>query len=130
MAAPLGPDPRVAAVLAYLGGWVSGLIVWFVEADRPAVRLHAMQSILAFGTACLAWATLWVGSFAALVVSGAAFHVMQTLAQFVLLAAVVVWLVCLWQAARGGNFRLPVAGPLAERITSRAQGSAGEPPAA
>ncbi|HEX7087177.1 MAG TPA: hypothetical protein VF198_12495 [Vicinamibacterales bacterium] len=120
----------MAAVLAYLGGWVSGLIVWFVEADRPAVRLHAMQSILTFGTACLAWATLWIGSFAALIVSGAAFHIMQTLAQFVLLASVVVWLVCLWQAARGGTFLLPVAGPLAERITSRARDTAGGPPVA
>jgi len=123
--APLGSDPRVAAALAYLGGWVSGLIVWFVEAERPAVRFHAMQSILAFGAASLAWATLWIGSFLSLIVSGAAFYVLQTLAQVVLLATVVLWLICLGLAARGGPFRLPVVGPLAERITGRAQGSAG-----
>lgn len=131
MAAALGPDPRAAAVLAYLAGWVSGLIVWFVEADRPAVRVHAMQSVLAFGAAFLAWATCWLGSFAVLIVSGAGFYVLQTLAQLVLLAAAVVWVVCLWQAARGGPFLLPFVGPLAERITrDAARGGEGESPAA
>ena len=80
-APPLGPDPRVASVLAYLAWWVSGAVVWLVERDRPVVRFHAMQSMLAFGTAFLAWATLWGGSFAVLVISAAGFFLLQRLAQ-------------------------------------------------
>ena len=47
------------------------------------------------------------------------FFVLQRLAQGVLLAGFVIWAVCLWQVSKGLSFRLPWAGPLAERLTSR-----------
>lgn len=112
----LGPDPRTASALAYLAGWVSGGIVWLVERERPAVRFHAMQSMLAFGTTFLAWATLWCGSFAVLVLSASGFFLLQRLAQLVMLAGFIVWVVCLWQVSRGADFRLPFFGDLAERL--------------
>lgn len=117
-AAPLGPDPRLAAALAYLAWWVSGGLVWLIERERPAVRVHAMQSLLVFGTVCLAWATLWGGSFAVLVLSAMGFFLLQRLAQLVLLAGLVIWAVCLWQVSRGLGFRLPWAGRLAERLVN------------
>lgn len=120
---PLGPDPRVASVLAYLAWWASGALVWLVERDRPAVRFHAMQSMLAFGTAFLAWATCWGGSFGVLVFSAAGFFLLQRVAQFLLLAGFIVWAVCLWYAARGVQFKLPFFGDLAERLTAPASRS-------
>jgi uncharacterized membrane protein len=122
---PLGPDPRLAMLLAYAGGWVSGSAVWLVERDRPDVRLHALQSILAFGSATLIWAALWVGSFAVLVVSATGFFVLQRLAQAVLAAAVVAWVYCLWTTARGNTPRLPYFWNLTSR---RSSPPAPEPP--
>jgi uncharacterized membrane protein len=117
---PLGPDPRLASSMAYLAWWVSGGVVWLIERDRPAVRFHAMQSMLAFGTTFLAWAVLWGGSFAVLVISASGFFLLQRLAQFVLLAGFIVWAVCLWQVSRGVDFRLPFFGALAERLSTHA----------
>ena len=117
-APPLGPDPRLASALAYLAWWLSGVVVWLVERERPAVRFHAVQSILAFGTAFLAWATLWGGSFAVLVMSASGFFLLQRLAQLVLVAGFIVWAVCLWQVSRGVDFRLPFFGDLAERLST------------
>ena len=37
-----------AAPLSYLFGWVSGIVVYFMD-KRPAVRFHAVQSIIVFG---------------------------------------------------------------------------------
>ena len=105
--------------MAYLAWWVSGGVVWLIERDRPAVRFHAMQSMLAFGTTFLAWAMLWGGSFAVLVISASGFFLLQRLAQFVLLAGFIVWAVCLWQVSRGVDFRLPFFGAIAERLSSR-----------
>ncbi len=116
-APPLGSDPRLASALAYLAWWLSGGVVWIIERDRPDVRFHAMQSMLAFGTAFLAWATLWGGSFAVLVVSASGFFLLQRLAQLVLLAGFIVWAMCLWQVSRGVDFRLPWFGDLAERLS-------------
>jgi uncharacterized membrane protein len=115
-AAPLGPDPRLAAALAYLAWWVSGALVWLVERERRLVRVHAMQSLLVFGIISLTWATLWGGSFAVLILSASGFFLLQRLAQLVLLAGFVIWAVCLWQVSRDLGFRLPWAGALAERL--------------
>ncbi len=122
---PLGPDPRLAMLLAYAGGWVSGAAVWLVERDRPDLRVHALQSMLAFGSATLVWAALWIGSFAVLVVSATGFFVLQRLALAVLAAAVVAWVYCLWAAARGNAPRLPYFWRLTSR---RSSPPAQEPP--
>ena len=45
----LGLDERLERVLAYALGWVSGLILFFLEKNRN-VRWHAVQSIVTFGT--------------------------------------------------------------------------------
>lgn len=120
-ASPLGSDPRVAITLAYAGGWLSGALVWLVERDRPAVRCHALQSVLAFGILTLGWTLCWTLSFATLIVSATAFFVLQRVAQVVLAAAVVVWLVCLWQAVRGAPLQLPFVGRYAERLVTGAR---------
>jgi len=114
---PFGPDPRVATVLAYAGGWVSGAAVWLIERERPAVRRHAVQSMLAFGCATAAWVALWAGSFAVLVVSATGFFVLQRLAQVVLAAALVAWVYCLWRSARGAAPRLPYFSDWANRLS-------------
>ena len=41
-----GLDENVAALLSYIFGWISGLILFLVEKDSKLVRFHAMQSIL------------------------------------------------------------------------------------
>ena len=81
--------------------------------------------ILAFGSATLIWAALWVGSFAVLVVSATGFFVLQRLAQAVLAAAVVAWVYCLWTTARGNTPRLPYFWNLTSR---RSSPPAPEPP--
>jgi uncharacterized membrane protein len=45
----LGIDERLERVLAYSLGWVSGLILFFLEKNRN-VRWHAVQSMVTFGS--------------------------------------------------------------------------------
>ncbi|HYK85617.1 MAG TPA: DUF4870 domain-containing protein [Ktedonobacteraceae bacterium] len=45
----LGMNERLERVLAYAFGWVSGLILFFLEKNRN-VRWHAAQSMVTFGT--------------------------------------------------------------------------------
>lgn len=112
----LGPDPRIASVAAYLAWWVSGAIVYLVERDRPSVRFHAMQSVVAFGTVWLAWMACWLASFVMLLVSAAGFFLLQRLADGVLAAGLIVWAVCLWQAAHGVDVRLPLFADWTDRV--------------
>ncbi len=41
-------DEKVAGLLCYVLGWVTGLIFYFID-KRPYVRFHAAQSIVVFG---------------------------------------------------------------------------------
>src|SRR5207245_11434611 len=45
----LGMDERLERVLAYSLGWISGLILFFLEKNRN-VRWHAVQSMVTFGS--------------------------------------------------------------------------------
>src|SRR6266516_2389127 len=45
----LGLDVRLERVLAYAFGWVSGIILFFLEKNRN-VRWHAVQSMVTFGS--------------------------------------------------------------------------------
>jgi len=114
----LGANPRVASVIAYSAWWATGALVWLIDRDRPAVRFHAMQSMIAFGAIFGVWAMCWVGSFLALVGSSDLFFLLQELAQIVLAAGVIIWAICIIQVARGIDIRLPWVGDVAARLAS------------
>ncbi len=45
----LGLSENIEGALAYLAGWITGLVFWFLEPENKFVRFHAMQSIVVFG---------------------------------------------------------------------------------
>lgn len=48
-----GLSDNTASFLAYLLGWISGLVLLFVETRSDVVRLHAAQSVVIFGALTL-----------------------------------------------------------------------------
>jgi uncharacterized membrane protein len=90
---------------------VSGALLLAVEPANRFVRFHAWQSTVAFGGFWLAGIGLWAVSFLMAFVSPFAFKAAAVLAPLAWLAAVLTWLVCLWQAAHGRWFELPWVGP-------------------
>jgi uncharacterized membrane protein len=114
---------NLMAALAYLFGWVSGLIVYFISKDDKFARFHGLQSILfsiaefvlivAFGIAgfILSFVLMMVspelGAISMILVFG-----VPALVGLVLL---LVWLWCMYQAYSGNMYKLPVIGNFAER---------------
>jgi uncharacterized membrane protein len=121
-------NPRVASALAYSAWWASGAVIWLVERDRPEVRFHGMQSLVAFGAVFLAWLTCWLGSFVTLIVSAAGFFILQRIAEGILVAGFVVWAVCLVQVMRGVGIHLPFFGGVAARLDARLTSLRSNPP--
>jgi uncharacterized membrane protein len=114
-----GLDPNVAAMLAYLAWWVTGLIFYIIERDNRFVRFHAAQSIVAFGAISILGIALMMASFVLLFVWASGFQVLMWLSQIVMLAGLIVWAVCLFKAFNGEYYKLPVVGDFAERIAAR-----------
>ncbi|HEX9367321.1 MAG TPA: DUF4870 domain-containing protein [Vicinamibacterales bacterium] len=98
-----GFDANVAASLCYLVGFVTGIIFLLVEKDNKFVRFHAMQSTLAFiGIVLVDILLKVVPILGALVVI------------FILVpASAVLWLLLMFKAYQGEEFKLPLVGQMA-----------------
>jgi uncharacterized membrane protein len=119
MMSSTGLSSRAASVLAYSGWWVTGGIFWWLERRDHRVRLHAAQSVLAFG-----FIALLIGLFAALAAASLSFlpsmfGFFAGAAALTWAAGVVLWGIAIWKAARGDEWRIPAAGALAERLNAQ-----------
>jgi len=99
-----GLDRNLAAMLAYLLGFVSGVAFLLLEREDRYVRFHAMQSTVAFGAL-----------FAVNVLLGMV-PILGWLMSFLLLpVTLVLWLVLMFKAYQGERFKLPYIGDFAEQ---------------
>ena len=114
-----GLTPRVAAVLAYLAGPFSGVLVLLAERTSGLVRFHAWQSVLGLGALGVLVVTLLGLAFASLIVSARAFFFLYLVGGLVWASWVVCWVVCMVQAFNGRRWKLPIAGDYAERFSGR-----------
>jgi uncharacterized membrane protein len=112
----LSISPNLAGLLAYLVGWVSGLVLLLLERKHAEVRFHAAQSI--------------VVSIALIAVSfvGGALGVIPILGPFIALlvtaattlGGLVLWIYLLIQGYRLNHVELPIVGAYAARLAVRA----------
>ena len=123
----LGLDENIASLLAYLFGWVSGLIFFLMEKDSKLVRFHAMQSILLNVVILVLMVVLWIVSFVLLLmlamlpdIMGSLIGVLTTLLWILFsLGLLVAWIICVVRAYQGQFFKLPIIGNMAEKIVSK-----------
>lgn len=105
-----GLDQGVAVLLAYLFGWISGLIFYFVERQNQLVRFSAMQSIMLSALWFALLLTLSILSSIPLL--GIVFRILNGLFGVGFVALVVVLII---QGFKGKRVVLPVLGELADR---------------
>ena len=107
---PAGPsstrlDANLAAALAYLGGFVTGLVLLAVEKESRFVRFHAMQSTVFF-----------LGVLVVSIAVNSILFLGALLYAFLLFPAVMIlWLVLMFKAYSGETYKLPVVGDFAEK---------------
>ena len=99
-----GLDPNVAAALAYVVGWVSGVILLVFEPNR-FVRFHALQSTIVFGALSVAWMVALSVPFLGWLV---AIFIIPPL-------SAVLWLLLMYKAYQGERYKVAVAGDMAEQ---------------
>ena len=101
-----GLKKETASALAYVLGPVTGIIFLILEKD-PAVKFHAMQSIVTFvGLFALQWIlTLSI--------------VLVFLVPLVGILMFVLWLLLIYKAWMGQTWKVPVFGKLAKQLLKR-----------
>jgi uncharacterized membrane protein len=103
-----GLELRVAAMLCYALGFITGLLFLAVEKDSRFVKFHALQSTLLF-------ASLFIMSvvFSLIPLIGWFFNML------LIPVTLVLWIGCMLLALQERKFMLPVIGPIADRESSR-----------
>lgn len=96
-----GLDPHLVGALAYLLGFVSGILLLVLEKDSPFVRFHAIQSTLFFLGVLLANVVL------------VALPLTWLFAPLFVLSVVGVWLFLMFKAVTGYRYHLPYVGDIA-----------------
>ena len=95
-----GFDANVAAALSYLVGFVTGIIFLLVEKENRFVRFHAMQSTLFFIGVVAIDVLLQVIPFLGFLV----------VIFIVIPASAIVWLLMMYKAYQGEEYKLPLVG--------------------
>jgi len=98
-----GLEANLAAALSYLVGFVTGIIFLVIEKNNRFVRFHAMQSTLLFAGIVIIDIVLQI-----VPVVGALVVVF-----LVIPASAVLWLLLMFKAYQGEEFRLPMIGQIA-----------------
>ena len=102
-----GIDEKIAGLLSYLFGWVSGLIFFLID-KRPFVRFHAMQSIIVT-------VVMMVLYFILSLIPVLGWIIMALLG----LAFFVLWILLMVKAYQGQKWKLPFIGDMAEKWASQ-----------
>jgi len=108
-----GLQSNVGGLLAYLAGWITGLIFYLLEEKDEFIRFHAMQSIVTFGF--LTVVHIFLGFLQWIPYIWVLFLIIQIL---VGIFTFVLWIVLMVKAYQSQRFKLPVAGDLAERYSA------------
>lgn len=99
-----GLDKNMAMAATYLVGWVTGLVFFLAEKKDADIRFSAMQSIVFFGGLNL----LAIVPIVNLLLS-----------PFIMLVALVGWIVLLVKSYQGETLKLPVVGDWAKKLVKK-----------
>jgi uncharacterized membrane protein len=111
-----GLTPNVAGALAYLVGFITGILFLVIEPFKTDrfVRFHAFQSIfvnLAWIAFWIVWQVVWLTLGA--VTHGLLFIILTPINLLIALGGLGLWIYLMYTAYQGKMFQLPIIGPLA-----------------
>jgi len=114
--ADTGMAENVAGFVAYVLGWITGLILFLID-KRPFVRFHAAQSIVIFGGLTILNIGLTMFHLASMFGGmGIFFFVIGFVHGVIWLVGFVLWILCMVKAYQGVLFRVPIAAGIADSL--------------
>lgn len=122
-----GLDPRLAGLLCYILGIITGVIFFLIEKTNAVVRFHAAQSIVFGGASIVLWIALTIIGLILSAISWQIGNLFGLLTIVVWLGLFILWVVLLIKGYSGEKWKLPVLGNVAERLAAGGAGGSNLP---
>jgi uncharacterized membrane protein len=110
-----GLTPNIAGLLCYICTPITGLIFLLIEKENRDVKFHAWQSV-AFG---VVYFVLVIALEILAAIMGMIASVLGIIVGFfipiLMLAAFIIWIVCMVKAYQGERWRIPLVGDFAAK---------------
>jgi uncharacterized membrane protein len=107
----IGLSENITGVLAYLLGWITGIILLIIEKENKFVRFHAAQStVLSVGLIVL---NIVLGLLDGIPIIGFLFGILSAL---IGLLGLVLWIYLMFKAFKGDMYRLPIIAEYADKL--------------
>lgn len=111
-----GLRENVAALLCYVGGWISGIVFLILEPHNKTLKFHAMQSIIVFGACSVVDMVFgWIPFISLFFVP------------VIGVITFILWIILMVQAYNGKMLKLWIAGEIAEKWANTTSGPANPP---
>jgi len=99
----VGLEENIEGALAYLLGFITGIIFLLVEKESEFVRFHAMQSTITF-----------IAIFVINLILGNIPFIGWVISSIIGLIGLILWLLGMYMAYKGELYKFPVVGDIAE----------------
>lgn len=100
----LGLDENLEALLAYVLGFITGIVFWIIEKENNFVKFHAVQSTITFG------AVFIIG-----LILGFIPIIGWILGLILWIIGIIPWILGMVKAYNGEYYKFPVVGDIAEK---------------
>ncbi|WP_292484152.1 DUF4870 domain-containing protein [Methanohalobium sp.] len=113
----IGLSENIAGVLAYVLGFISGIIFLFIEKENESVRFHAAQSIVVF--CALFILNIVISAIAGILAFGFLSFISMILsfiATLIGLITIILWIYLMFMAYKGNQTRLPAVAEIADKL--------------
>ncbi len=99
-----GMEPKIAVLLAYLFGWIGGLIIWLLEKENKFVKWNALQALILgiFEVACIVVISLILG-----LIPYIGWFVFSWLGYVAYVALWILGIIAIVKAFQGNTYRIP-----------------------
>jgi uncharacterized membrane protein len=105
-----GLAPNIASLLCYICAPITGIVFLLIEKENKDVRFHAWQALV-FGVAYIVVIILLeILAFIMGMIASVLGIIIGFFIPIVMLAAFIIWIVCLVKAYQGERWKIPVIG--------------------
>jgi len=107
-----GMDAKVAVLIAYLFGWISGLIIWLMEKDNKFVKWNALQSLILgiIEVACILVISIILG-----LIPFIGWFLFSWIGYVAAAACWVLGIVAIVKGFQGNTYRIPIVAKLTDK---------------